>query len=83
MVNNLGIVDTASRVDEISHARLRRIFDVNVIGAFLVAGHTVRRMSTKYGGKAGVIVNMSPLRPPLAQAINMSITPPPRARLTR
>ncbi|WP_428540760.1 SDR family oxidoreductase [Profundibacter sp.] len=59
LVNNAGIVDVKARVDEIDHARLRRIFDVNVIGAFLVAGQAVRRMSTKYGGKGGVIVNMS------------------------
>lgn len=59
LVNNAGIVDAKARVDEISHARLRRIFDVNVIGAFLVAGQAVRRMSTKFGGAGGVIVNMS------------------------
>ena len=59
LVNNAGIVDVKARVDEIDHARLRRIFDVNVIGAFLVAGQAVRRMSTKYGGSGGVIVNMS------------------------
>lgn len=59
LVNNAGIVDTAARIEDISHARLRRIFDVNVIGAFLVAGQAVRRMSTKYGGNGGVIVNMS------------------------
>ena len=59
LVNNAGIVDVAARVDEISHARLRRIFDVNVIGAFLVAGQAVRRMSTKFGGGGGVIINMS------------------------
>lgn len=59
LINNAGIVDVAARVDEISHARLRRIFDVNVIGAFLVAGQTVRRMSTAHGGNGGVIVNMS------------------------
>ncbi len=59
LVNNAGIVDAKARVDEIDHTRLRRIFDVNVIGAFLVAGQAVRRMSTKYGGNGGVIVNMS------------------------
>ncbi len=59
LVNNAGIVDAKARVDEISHARLKRIFDVNVIGAFLVAGQAVRRMSTQYGGTGGVIVNMS------------------------
>jgi len=59
LVNNTGIVDVAARVDEISHARLRRIFDINVIGAFLVAGQAARRMSTEFGGNGGVIVNMS------------------------
>jgi glucose 1-dehydrogenase len=59
LVNNAGIVDVKARVDEINHARLRRIFDINVIGAFLVAGHAVRRMSTRFGGTGGVIVNMS------------------------
>jgi len=59
LVNNAGIVDMAARVEDISHARLRRIFDVNVLGAFLVAGQAVRRMSTRLGGKGGVIVNMS------------------------
>lgn len=59
LVNNAGIVDTAARVEDISHARLKRIFDVNVIGAFMVAGQAVRRMSTRYGANGGVIVNMS------------------------
>ena len=53
LVNNAGIVDVAARVDEISHARLRRIFDINVIGAFLVAGQAARRMSTEFGGNGG------------------------------
>jgi len=59
LVNNAGIVDVKARVDEITHARLRRIFDVNVIGAFLVAGRAVCRMSTEYGGMGGAIINMS------------------------
>ena len=48
-----------ARVDEIDAARLRRMFDVNVIGAILAAGHAVRRMSTRHGGQGGVIVNVS------------------------
>ena len=38
LMNNAGIVDVAARVDEIDLARLRRIFDVNVIGAFFGRG---------------------------------------------
>lgn len=59
LVNNAGVVDVAARVDEMSVARLKRIFDINVIGSFLCAREAVRRMSTKHGGSGGAIVNVS------------------------
>jgi NAD(P)-dependent dehydrogenase (short-subunit alcohol dehydrogenase family) len=59
MVNNAGIVDRAARVDEMSVERLKRMFDVNLLGSFLCAREAVRRMSTKHGGKGGAIVNVS------------------------
>ena len=59
LVNNAGIVDVAQRVDEMSVDRIRRIFDVNVIGTFVCAREAVRRMSTRHGGRGGVIVNLS------------------------
>jgi NAD(P)-dependent dehydrogenase (short-subunit alcohol dehydrogenase family) len=59
LVNNAGIVAPSSRVDAIDEARLRRIFEVNVHGSFLCAREAVRRLSTKYGGRGGVIVNVS------------------------
>jgi NAD(P)-dependent dehydrogenase (short-subunit alcohol dehydrogenase family) len=59
LVNNAGVVDVTARVDEMSFARLRRMFDVNVIGAFLCAREAVRRMSTRHGGDGGAIVNVS------------------------
>jgi NAD(P)-dependent dehydrogenase (short-subunit alcohol dehydrogenase family) len=37
LVNNAGIVDVAARVDEMSAARIARIFNVNVVGAFVCA----------------------------------------------
>lgn len=58
LVNNAGVVDMPSRVDEMSFTRLRRMFDINVIGSFLCAREAVRRMSTRHGGSGGVIVNM-------------------------
>jgi NAD(P)-dependent dehydrogenase (short-subunit alcohol dehydrogenase family) len=58
-VNNAGIVDVQSRVDEVSWGRLQRIFAVNSIGAVYAAGQAVRRMSTRHGGKGGPIVNIS------------------------
>lgn len=59
LVNNAGVVDTAQRVDEMSAARLERMFAINVIGSFLCAREAVRRMSTRHGGAGGVIVNLS------------------------
>jgi len=59
LVNNAGIVDVAARVDEMSAARIARIFNVNVVGAFVCAREAVRRMSTRHGGRGGVIVNLS------------------------
>jgi NAD(P)-dependent dehydrogenase (short-subunit alcohol dehydrogenase family) len=59
LVNNAGVVDTAQRVDEMSAARLERMFAINVVGSFLCAREAVRRMSTRRGGAGGVIVNLS------------------------
>ncbi len=59
LVNNAGVVDLVTRVDQLDHARLRRMFDTNTLGPMLVAGHAVRRMSTAHGGKGGTIVNIS------------------------
>lgn len=59
LVNNAGIVDRPARVDEMSLDRLKRMFDINVIGSFLCAREAVRRMSTKHDGRGGAIVNVS------------------------
>ena len=59
LVNNAGVVDVQARVDEMSVARLERMFRINVIGSFICAREAVRRMSTKYGGAGGAIVNIS------------------------
>ncbi|MFX6605394.1 SDR family NAD(P)-dependent oxidoreductase, partial [Acinetobacter baumannii] len=42
-----------------STERLRRMFDINVIGSFVCAREAVRRMSTQHGGAGGSIVNVS------------------------
>ncbi len=59
LVNNAGVVSPGARVDAYTPERIRAVFDLNVTGAFLVAGAAVRRMSTRYGGTGGVIVNVS------------------------
>lgn len=59
LVNNAGIVEQQMRVDQMNSDRLQRIFTTNVTGTFLCAREAVRRMSTRHGGKGGVIVNVS------------------------
>ena len=59
LVNNAGVVDVSARVDEMSVARWKRMFDINVIGSLICAREAVRRMSTKHGGEGGSIVNVS------------------------
>ena len=59
LVNNAGIVGPSIRVDEMSAERIQRMMAVNVTGSFLCAREAVKRMSTRHGGKGGVIVNIS------------------------
>ncbi|WP_213909123.1 SDR family oxidoreductase [Stutzerimonas nitrititolerans] len=59
LVNNAGMLERQMRLDEMDAARLIRVFAVNVTGSFLCAREAVKRMSTRYGGKGGSIVNVS------------------------
>ncbi|MDP3761391.1 MAG: SDR family oxidoreductase [Ramlibacter sp.] len=59
LVNNAGVVDVAARVEEMSVARLKRMFDINVLGSFVCAREAIHRMSTRHGGSGGAIVNVS------------------------
>jgi NAD(P)-dependent dehydrogenase (short-subunit alcohol dehydrogenase family) len=59
LVNNAGVVDVTARVDQMSVARWKRMFDINVIGSLICAREAVRRMSTQHGGEGGSIVNVS------------------------
>ena len=59
LVNNAGVVDVAARVDAMSLARLQRMFAINVFGSVLCAREAVKRLSTRHGGRGGVIVNLS------------------------
>lgn len=58
-VNNAGVVDMKARFEDITAARLQRMFAINVIGAMLCAQAAVRRLSTAHGGRGGAIVNVS------------------------
>jgi NAD(P)-dependent dehydrogenase (short-subunit alcohol dehydrogenase family) len=59
LVNNAGVVDLRSRVDQMTSERIERMFRINVAGSILCAREAVKRMSTRHGGKGGAIVNLS------------------------
>src|ERR1700753_4116217 len=69
LVNNAGIVGKSGvRVDEMSADRLQRTMSVNITGSILCAREAVKRMSTRHGGKGGVIVNISSVAAKLGSA---------------
>jgi NAD(P)-dependent dehydrogenase (short-subunit alcohol dehydrogenase family) len=59
LVNNAGMLETQTRVENIEGARLQRVFAANVYGSFYCARQAVRRMSQRHGGAGGAIVNVS------------------------
>ena len=59
LVNNAGIVAKLSPLAEMSADRIRRMFEVNVLGSYLCAREAGRRMARSRGGRGGAIVNVS------------------------
>ena len=59
LINNAGMLEQQTRLDQMELDRWQRVFSANVFGSFLCAKQAVLRMSTKYGGKGGNIVNVS------------------------
>jgi len=68
VVNNAGIVGEKSSVADLSVERMRKIFDTNILGAYLVAREAARHMPLSKGGQGGGIVNMSSRAAPLGSA---------------
>lgn len=59
LVNNAGILEKQSSLQDMDQGRLQRVLAANVIGPMLCAREAVKRMSLKLGGKGGAIVNVS------------------------
>jgi NAD(P)-dependent dehydrogenase (short-subunit alcohol dehydrogenase family) len=59
LVNSAGIGTSPTRVADFDAAVLARLFAVNTVGLMLCCREAARRMSTKRGGKGGVVVNVS------------------------
>ena len=59
VVANAGIVAPSARLVDMSAERMRRMFEVNVLGAYLTAREAARRMTESSSGLGGSIVLMS------------------------
>jgi NAD(P)-dependent dehydrogenase (short-subunit alcohol dehydrogenase family) len=59
VVANAGVVAPVARLADMSLERMRRVFEVNVLGAYLTAREAARRMSEASGGAGGSIVLIS------------------------
>ncbi len=59
LVNNAGVVGSATPLEHLDDSVLHRTFAVNVFGSVYCARSAVRHMSTANGGRGGVIINIS------------------------
>ncbi|MFL9924953.1 SDR family oxidoreductase [Herbaspirillum lusitanum] len=59
LVNNAGVLDHQSRLQDMTAERINRVLLANITGSLLCAREAVRRMSTRNGGSGGGIVNLS------------------------
>ncbi|GGH15152.1 SDR family oxidoreductase [Sphingobacterium alkalisoli] len=59
LVNNAGILEEQCRLEHITRQRLQRIFESNTLSTFLCCREAIKRMSPKYEGNGGTIVNVS------------------------
>lgn len=70
VVINAGITKPAKSLVDIDVARLREVFDVNILGAYICAREAARRMSKSRGGAGGSIVFISSAAAKLGEHIH-------------
>lgn len=61
LVNNAAVTGGFARVEAVTADAIAWVLAVNVAGMMLCSREAVRRMSTKFGGRGGSIVNISSL----------------------
>jgi NAD(P)-dependent dehydrogenase (short-subunit alcohol dehydrogenase family) len=59
VVVNAGVIAPTARLIDMTAHRMRRLFEVNVLGAYLTAREATRRMAESAGGSGGSIVLIS------------------------
>ncbi len=59
VIANAGVIAPTAKLADMSAERMRHVFEINVLGAFLTAREAARRLSKSLGGAGGSIVLMS------------------------
>ena len=59
VVVNAGVVAPTAKLADMSVERMRRVFEVNTLGAYICAREAARHMSLSRGGRGGAIVLIS------------------------
>lgn len=59
LVNNAGVSGVKGRVDALDASEILSVLAINVCGPLLCSREAIRRMSNRYGGTGGAIVNLS------------------------
>ena len=83
VVVNAGVVAPPSPLAEMTAERIRRVFEINVLGAYLCAREAARRLPQSRGGKGGRSYSSPRWRRAWARPASMSTTPARKAPSTR
>jgi len=59
LVNNAGLAGHVDRLEDAPPETIRRVMELNVLGAIWCCRAAVRRMARRHGGEGGAIVNIS------------------------
>ena len=78
LVNNAGLTAHLGDLADTPVQVVRRVVDVNLVGALLCARAAVQAMSTARGGRGGRSSTSPRLQPRWARRTTTSTTPPPR-----
>ena len=52
-INNVGVLKTQARLEDISYERFKTILEINVLSCFLCTQAAIKSMSTRHGGAGG------------------------------
>ena len=59
LVNNAGITGPIARLSDVAPATVAQVMQINVTAVMLCMQQAIHRMSTRFGGSGGAIVNLS------------------------